>query len=200
MFTRRDASTPGQPTREDPMGRTEQPAPPVPAPAPSPPLAAPQATAQPATTGGTESLIAAEDTFEGTLKTATGVRVLGTVRGGIESQRSVRLEAGANVEADITAEEVVIAGNYSGNLTCRNRVEITATGRVSGKLDTARLFLHEGGFFDGELRMQRPADEATKGVEPEANRARRSRYVDITSETPKPAGDSGGDGGKDASS
>ncbi len=127
------------------------------------------------------------------------MRVLGTVRGGIESQRSVRVEAGANVEADITAEEVVIAGTYAGNLTCRNRVEITATGRVSGKLDTARLFLHEGGFFDGELRMQRPADEAPRSAEPEANRGRRSRYVDITSETPKPTGDAGGDGGKDAS-
>ncbi len=64
MFTRRDASTPGQPAREEPVGRTEQPTPPAPAPVPSPPLATPQPAAPPATTGATESLIAAEDTFD----------------------------------------------------------------------------------------------------------------------------------------
>jgi len=98
-----------------------------------------------------ESMIAQEDTFEGQIKTITGVRVMGTVRGTIESQRSVRIEAGAQVEADISAEEVVIAGTYSGTLTCRNRVEITSTAHVSGKIETAKLHLHEGGFFDGEL-------------------------------------------------
>lgn len=199
MFTRRDASTPAQPAREDPVSRTEQPAPPAPVPTPSAPMATSLPPAQPTAGSGMESLIAAEDTFEGTLKTATGVRVLGTVRGGIESQRSVRVESGANVEADITADEVVIAGTYTGNLTCRNRVEITETGRVSGKLDTAKLFLHEGGFFDGELRMQRP-EEAPRPADPDANRGRRSRYVDITSEPAKPGSDATADVGKDASS
>ncbi len=34
------------------------------------------------------------------------------------------------------AEEVVIAGTFSGSLICRNRVEITATGHVTGKVET----------------------------------------------------------------
>ena len=132
-----------------------------------------------------ESQIAQEDTFEGEVKTNTGVRVYGTVRGTIESQRYVRIESGATVEADIMAEEVVIAGTFSGSLICRNRVEITASGHVTGKVETMKLHLHEGGFFDGELRMQR-TDGApqTIGEEP---RPRRSRYVDLASETARPA-------------
>ena len=143
-----------------------------------------------------ESFIAQEDTFEGQLKTTNGVRVLGTVRGGIESEQSVRIDEGAHVEADITAEEVVIAGTYSGNLSCRNRVEITATGRVSGKLDTVKLFLHEGGFFDGELHMQRPSDTTPAPAETEGSRPRRSRYVDITSDNPRPTADTANELGK----
>jgi cytoskeletal protein CcmA (bactofilin family) len=193
MFSRRDASNTSQPVRDEPVNRVETPistpiATPAPAPAPAP--------TQQASTTTNESLIAQEDTFEGQLKTANGVRVLGTVRGSIESQRSVRVEEGAHVEADITADEVVIAGTYSGALTCRNRVEITSSGRVSGKLDTVKLHLHEGGFFDGELHMQRPGEETARPVEGDGLRARRSRYVDIASESPKPATENANEVGK----
>ena len=132
-----------------------------------------------------ESQIAQEDTFEGEVKTNTGVRVYGTVRGTIESQRYVRIESGATVEADIMAEEVVIAGTFSGSLICRNRVEITASGHVTGKVETMKLHLHEGGFFDGELRMQRT--DGAPQTTGEESRPRRSRYVDLPSETARPA-------------
>src|SRR5688572_6268714 len=115
MFSRRDASKTSEPIRDEPVGRVERPAP-IPAPAVEP-AAAPM---QEAAASGNESLIAQEDIFEGTLRTANGVRVLGTVNGTIESQRYVRVEEGAHVEADITAQEVVIAGIYRGNLTCHN--------------------------------------------------------------------------------
>lgn len=171
MFTRRE---PGDTTSSDSASGTNQ-----------------NTTARSSTSAATpgESLIAAEDTFEGEIKTTIGVRVLGTVRGTIESERSVRIEEGARVEADITAEEVVIAGTYSGTLTCRNRVEITSTANVSGKIDTAKLYLHEGGFFDGALHMQRPgaAETPRAGTATEEARPRRSRYVDISSDTPRPA-------------
>ena len=147
-------------------------------------------------TGNTpsESLIAEEDTLEGQLRTQTGVRVLGTVRGTIESERSVRIDAGAQVEADITAEEVVIAGTFSGNITCRTRVEITASGRATGTIDTAKIYIHEGGFVDGTVQMGRSGDgtartgegDTSRTGEGETGRPRRSRYVDLAAETPGP--------------
>ncbi len=150
--------------------------------------------AQPTAAQSSESIIAQEDTFEGEVKTATGVRVLGTVRGTIESQRSVRIESGATVEADIMAEEVVIAGTFSGSLICRNRVEITATGHVTGKVETQKIQLHEGGFFDGELRMQ-SGTESAKPATDEA-RPRRSRYVDLASESSTSAAENAPEPGK----
>lgn len=136
-----------------------------------------------------ESRIAQEDTFEGEVKTSTGVRVYGTVRGTIESQKYVRIESGATVEADIMAEEVVIAGTFSGSLICRNRVEITDSGHVTGKVETMKLHLHEGGYFDGELHMQR-GDSAARPTT-EEQRPRRARYVDLASDSARPAAESG---------
>jgi len=106
------------------------------------------------------SLVASGDVFEGKLTTTNGVRVLGTVHGTVESKSNIQVEADANVDADITAENVTIAGTYKGKLNCSGRLEITATGRASGELETGRILLHEGGYFEGTLHMKPEAPAA----------------------------------------
>ncbi len=181
MFSRRDASNPEQPRQDQLLTHTDPTAPP---PLPAAPSTTPSALPPPSGGAVPESRIAPADTFEGQLTTTAGVRVLGTLRGGIASQQAVWIDAGAQVEAEITAAEVVIAGSFRGNLTCHRRAEITATGQVHGTLATGKLLLHEGGFFEGTLRMQPPDAEATPGGAAEAPRPRRARR-----------GDSGGERG-----
>lgn len=171
MFSRRDPQ-PSKPTTENRDARPQvQPQPELtpavvhtPEPVtPTPPVAA---APQPAPTPPVQqnvSLVASGDVFEGKLTTTNGVRVLGTVHGTVESKSNIHVEADANVEADITAENVTIAGTYKGKLNCNGRLEITATGRASGELETGRILLHEGGFFEGTLHMktEQPAVPAT---------------------------------------
>jgi len=102
------------------------------------------------------SMVAREDQFDGTISARHVVRVLGQVKGTIEAPM-VTVEEGARVEADVTANEVVIAGEYAGNMTCRQRLEVRPTGRVSGHLETLRLMLHEGAAMDGEIHMLKPS-------------------------------------------
>lgn len=103
-----------------------------------------------------ESVIGRDDKFEGTLRTQRSVRILGQLQGHIEAAKSVYVEEGAKVDADLTADEAIISGLYSGKLVCRQRLEIRSTGVTKGEIETVRLMLHEGGFIDGELHMQRP--------------------------------------------
>lgn len=113
---------------------------------------------------GEESVVGREDRFEGTVRVQKGLRVLGTVTGKIEAATYVHVEESANVEADLTADEAIIAGHYSGKLVCRQRLEIRSTGLVKGEIETVRLMLHEGGFIDGELHMRRPDAAAGNGT------------------------------------
>ena len=162
MFTRRDSQTnkPATETRTQPevlTPITSAPEPPPPAPPPIAEVAMPTPAPAPAATTPTEqnmSLVAPGDVFEGTLTTTNGVRVQGTVRGTIESKSNIQVDGDALVEADLSAENVTIAGTYKGNLNCNGRLEITASGRASGKLETGRILLHEGGFFEGTLHMK----------------------------------------------
>ncbi len=179
MFTRRDSQPSKSPT--EPSPKPEMSAPPrVEAPAPTPeplaptvPVAAPPQAAAPAVGSQSMSLVAAGDTIEGKLITTNGVRVQGTVRGTIESKSNIQVDADALVEADVTAENVTIAGTYKGNLNCNGRLEITSTGRASGELETGRILLHEGGFFEGTLHMKPPEQQPAPAATPsEGNRRR----------------------------
>ncbi len=173
MFTRRDPQ-PTRPTTET-QPRPEAPATVAPAPqptAPQPVAAAPQPVASPSE--GDVSVIAVGDVFEGKLTTTNGVRVRGTVRGTIESRSNIQVDADALVEADITAENVTIAGTYKGNLNCNGRLEITASGRASGELETGRILLHEGGFFEGTLHMK--PDQTPAGATSTPSEGGRRRY------------------------
>ena len=155
MFSRRDPqpAKPSQEARPQP-----EPAPPPRATAEPPAAPQPVAPPQPAPAAAPAqqnlTLVAAGDVFEGKLTTTNGVRVLGTVRGNVESKSSIHVDSDALVEADVSAENVTIAGTYKGKLDCNGRLEITASGKASGELETGRILLHEGGYFEGTLHMK----------------------------------------------
>ena len=143
-----------------------------------------------------ESMIGPHDTFEGQL-TTTRVRVQGTLRGTIIADRTVRIDPGAEVEAEIQAAEVVIAGTYRGTVTCRERAEITATGRVRGQVATPRLLLQEGGYVAGTLHMDEPTAEGARPAS--ATEAARLRWFQTVAQEHGAASPSG-DGAPDAGS
>ena len=78
----------------------------------------------------------------------------------------VRLGAGvtyAQVEADLSAEDITISGDFKGKISCRRRLEVTSTGKIQGQVQTALLVVQEGGALDGELHMRGDQAEATEG-------------------------------------
>lgn len=119
--------------------------------------------------GPDDSVVAKDDHLEGTFTSRGTVRVLGSVKGRIEAVR-VRIEDGAQVDADVIVDEAIIAGEFTGNLTCRVRLEARASGRISGHVETHKLMLHEGASVEGEMHMltdsASDASETIRGTAP----------------------------------
>jgi cytoskeletal protein CcmA (bactofilin family) len=109
------------------------------------------------------TVIARADRFEGTLKVSDVLRVLGSAQGQIETT-TLFVEEVARVAADVVADEVVISGDYEGTLTCRQRLEVRPSGRISGHVETARLMLHEGAEMDGDMKMLRQPPAASSAA------------------------------------
>ena len=68
------------------------------------------------------------------------------------------------VIADIIAENAFIGGQVNGNITTKNRLEITSAGRVKGDIETVSLAIAEGVVFEGRCLMV-----PEKGAEPSSS-------------------------------
>jgi len=55
------------------------------------------------------------------------------------------------VHANVQTVDSIIQGQYEGNMVATGNVEITATGRVSGNIETDSLVISKGGFFNGNV-------------------------------------------------
>ena len=71
------------------------------------------------------------------------------------------------VSADVRTVDAIIMGQYDGNMVATGNVEIAATGRVSGNIETDSLVISKGGFFNGNvIKIKDREQEAQKGPRP----------------------------------
>jgi len=108
----------------------------------------------------TNSVIGKETEFEGTLIDKGSLRIDGKFKGKIRTEGSLILGEDAVVQANIKAKSVVIGGKVIGNIDCEERVELSSTGSLEGKVKASDLTIAEGGFFNGECKMT-PATSGT---------------------------------------
>ena len=66
-----------------------------------------------------------------------------------------RLTVGPNaqISGEITASEVIVLGQVTGNLLASGRVEIKKHGSVIGDLTTSRIMIEEGAYFKGAIEI-----------------------------------------------
>ena len=95
--------------------------------------------------------------LEGTVVSAGSLRIDGQVKGQINADGDVMLSAQSQVEADIRAENVVIAGRFTGNIQVTGKAELARGGRVDGNITSKVLVVQEGGIFCGQSTMDQPA-------------------------------------------
>lgn len=96
---------------------------------------------------------------EGKIMIAGTFRVDGQVKGSITSEHSLLLGENSNVEGQVDANDVVIAGRFDGSIFAKERVEIQPTGVVTGEVHTPCLIIHSGGVLDGQCHMIAAAKE-----------------------------------------
>jgi cytoskeletal protein CcmA (bactofilin family) len=81
------------------------------------------------------------------------VFVDGAVCGNVAGAKVIVGEHG-RIEGNIKAGAIIAGGMIKGNLDGTERVEIKATGRVTGDIATRILVIAAGGFFSGTSRME----------------------------------------------
>jgi cytoskeletal protein CcmA (bactofilin family) len=100
--------------------------------------------------GGTpECLIGRGSLMDGRLSCKGMIRVEGECRGRLSTDGTLVIAEGARVEAEIEAENVIIAGFAGGTISARNFVHIASTARVRAEIRSRRFKIEAGGLFEG---------------------------------------------------
>lgn len=90
--------------------------------------------------------------LNGTIVSSGAMTISGRLKGRIEapSQELVVSES-AQVEANITAGDVMIEGRVRGNVKGSRRATLVSTANLAGKLETRELRVEEGAVFRGQV-------------------------------------------------
>lgn len=117
-----------------------------------------------------ESLIASGLTIEGKINGNGHVRVAGKFKGDIQVEGNLHIDAGAKVEGQVKASEVIVSGELQGNIESAKRVELQQGGTINGDVKAGSLTVAAGarmrgsvdfGFDEGSSRSSGSASTTT---------------------------------------
>jgi cytoskeletal protein CcmA (bactofilin family) len=107
--------------------------------------------------GGEVTVVGQGAKLEGTVVSAGSLRIDGQVKGQITAEGDVMLAPQSQVEADIRAQNVVVAGRFKGSIAVKGRAELARGGRVDGDITAKTLVVEEGAVFQGQSIMDQQA-------------------------------------------
>jgi len=105
------------------------------------------------------TLISASVRLEGSIEAEGTLIVEGSVGGTIKCSSLEILENG-RVEAKVEGENVTVAGDFEGEMTCSRKLSILRTGKVLGEISYGALSIESGGLLDGTLSRVKAEDTA----------------------------------------
>ena len=120
----------------------------------SSPVAAAAAAARPGT-----CVIASKTVIKGELTGDEDVVVEGNVEGQIRITRDLRVGANGVVKATVEAQSIIVSGELIGDCQASVRVEIQATGRLTGNIRAPKIVIAEGAMFRGNSDMSARKDD-----------------------------------------
>jgi cytoskeletal protein CcmA (bactofilin family) len=113
-----------------------------------------------ADSGSEVTIVGAAAKLEGTVVSAGSLRIDGQVKGQIQADGDVTLSPQSQVEADIRAQNVSVAGRFKGNIIVKGKAHLARGGRIEGNITSKTLVVEEGGVFHGQSLMDGAAAPA----------------------------------------
>jgi cytoskeletal protein CcmA (bactofilin family) len=102
---------------------------------------------------GEVTIIGAGARLEGNVVSAGSLRIDGQIKGQINADGDVTLSPQSQVEADIRAQNVSVAGRFKGNIVVKGKAHLARGGRIDGNITSKTLVVEEGGVFHGQSIM-----------------------------------------------
>ncbi len=111
-----------------------------------------------------ESVIGPGVKVEGELQSEGDIAIDGWLHGHVKTSGDVTVGYNAEVKAAVEARNVFISGKVTGDITAKEQVTITETGKLTGNIQCGSLAVGAGALFSGQVKMT--ANETKSTEEP----------------------------------
>jgi len=88
-----------------------------------------------------------------TFKDPVNLKINGNFTGGLDTRGTLTIGESAQVEANISGDNIVIAGKINGDITANKMLFLMPTAVLKGNISTPKLNIVEGAVFQGNCRM-----------------------------------------------
>ncbi len=120
-----------------------------------------------------QTLLDKDAEFEGKLTFEGSVQINGKFQGEIFSSGMLIIGEGAEVDAQVEIDAVIIQGRFKGKIKAKSRIEMHPPAVVKGDISSPGLVISEGALFEGNCSMGKPAEgqvfELAKNERSQAN-------------------------------
>lgn len=124
------------------------------------------------------TVIGADTRIKGEMFFEKSARILGHFEGKITAQGEVQIGNGANCNAAVDAEQIIVDGSVQGPLFARDRLTLTKNAQVQGDLTAGTLVVSEGASFVGHCNVGPRAQEMTG----QSNQSQQTNTAPVTAE------------------
>ena len=91
--------------------------------------------------------------FEGTVEVEGTLRIDAEFEGVVNCPDTLVVGKTGVVKADINVKNAIIGGKVVGNIKATNKIELQSGSHIEGDIQTHRLVIDEGVFFEGSCKM-----------------------------------------------
>ncbi len=105
-------------------------------------------------------------------KDPVNLKINGNFQGSLELRGTLTIGTNAQVDANITGDNVVIAGRINGDIIANKMLVLLPTAVLKGNISTPKLNIVEGAIFQGKCQMLEDVlniDEVAKYLEIDLN-------------------------------
>lgn len=100
------------------------------------------------------TIVGKDSVFTGDMEVKGTLRVDGRIKGRIICDETVSIGATGEVEAEIDAKLVIVAGTVVGNIRTSEKIEMQAKAKVLGDVSTKNIVIEQGAIFHGSCQMK----------------------------------------------
>lgn len=112
------------------------------------------------------SIVAAGTTWNGDLDSQGSLHIYGKASGNLKASEDIWIADGADVDAQIEADRVVVGGDVTGRITAHSRFEALPNCDIQADVDAPTFVVHEGATLNGSLTMNTAASTDIDAREP----------------------------------